>query len=176
MGLSVQRQSTAAALAQSAAPETQENRWNCQSSSAPFYCHCSKDACELSTCKWSGSFQEIRQKSILLTLYDVVPAVLHVQICFRIPPASSASSRILNKNSTAQQMLGKCWSDVFCEQRKGRRWMTDENVLQETQDGHPDAEHGRTGEAGGRPRLPAASLHGHRPDAASSAEVRTHPL
>ena len=47
--------------------------------------------------------------------------------------------------------------------------------LQETEDGHPDAEHGRTRETRGRPRLPAETLLGHRPDDTPCAEVpHTH--
>lgn len=45
--------------------------------------------------------------------------------------------------------------------------------LQETEDRHPDAEHGRTRETRRRPRLPAAALHGHRPDETPRAEVCT---
>lgn len=43
--------------------------------------------------------------------------------------------------------------------------------LQETQDGHLDAEHGRARETRRRSRLPAAALHGHRPDETPCAEV-----
>lgn len=44
---------------------------------------------------------------------------------------------------------------------------------QETQDGHLDAEHGRTRETRRRSRLPVTALHGHRPDETTRAEVCT---
>lgn len=44
---------------------------------------------------------------------------------------------------------------------------------QETQDGHLDAEHGRTRETRRCSRLPVTALHGHRPDETTRAEVCT---
>lgn len=44
---------------------------------------------------------------------------------------------------------------------------------QETQDGHLDAEHGRTRETRRCSWLPVTALHGHRPDETTCAEVCT---
>ena len=49
-------------------------------------------------------------------------------------------------------------------------------MFQEAQDGDPDAEHGRAGEARGRPRLSAPPLQGHGPHEASCTEVSSHAI